>query len=56
MNDLAVLKFSDEDRNQFAQLIGYSVSGYADLSYANEKHIEQADLEVDRLIKQRNDT
>lgn len=33
MNKLAVLDFSDDDRCQFAQLIGYSVSGYEDLSY-----------------------
>ncbi|MBX3588755.1 MAG: hypothetical protein KF796_19155 [Ramlibacter sp.] len=33
MNDLAKLSFSDEDRRQFAQLIGYSVSGYQDLDY-----------------------
>lgn len=33
MNDLARLSFTDEDRRQFAQLIGYSLSGYYDLSY-----------------------
>ncbi len=33
MNDLAVKDFSDEDRCQFAQLIGYSISGYEELSY-----------------------
>lgn len=33
MNKLAVLPFSDEDRQQFAQLIGYSLGGYGDLSY-----------------------
>ena len=33
MNKLAVMNFSDEDRAQFAQLIGYSVCGYEDLSY-----------------------
>ena len=36
MNKLAVLPFSDEDRQQFAQLIGYSISGYADLSYVSD--------------------
>ena len=34
MNDLACMNFSDDDRVQFAQLIGYSVSGFANLSYA----------------------
>jgi hypothetical protein len=33
MNNLAVLDFSAEDRQQFAQLIGYSLSGYGELSY-----------------------
>jgi hypothetical protein len=30
-NALACMAFSDEDRQQFAQLIGYSLSGYNDL-------------------------
>lgn len=33
MNKLATMGFSDEDRAHFAQLIGYSVSGWGDLSY-----------------------
>jgi len=35
MNDLAVQDFSDEDREQFAQLIGYSLNGFSELSYAS---------------------
>src|SRR5580704_7043750 len=35
MNKLAVLKFSREDREQFAQLIGYSVDGSSELSYVH---------------------
>lgn len=35
MNDLACLDFSNEDREQFAQLIGYSLGGFADLSYVS---------------------
>ena len=34
LNDLAKIPFSDDDRRQFAQLIGYSVDGYNELSYA----------------------
>jgi len=34
MNDIALMPFSREDRQQFAQLIGYSFSGYMDLSYS----------------------
>ena len=32
MNTLARMEFSDDDRQQFAQLIGYSLSGYCSLS------------------------
>ena len=37
MNKIAMMDFSDEDRMQFAQLIGYSVSGYSDLSYVSDE-------------------
>lgn len=43
MNDLALMPFSDEDRQQFAQLIGYSISGYGDLPYASRESIDEAD-------------
>lgn len=33
MNDIARGNFSKEDRQQFAQLIGYSLSGYSDLTH-----------------------
>ena len=36
MNDLAVEDFTSEDREQFAQLIGYSHSGSGDLSYMSD--------------------
>lgn len=36
MNHLARKDFSVEDREQFAQLIGYSFSGYADLGYVTD--------------------
>lgn len=49
MNDLARRFFSDEDREQFAQLIGYSVSGFGDLSYASRESIIEADAAVERL-------
>ena len=37
LNTLACLNFSDEDRQQLAQLIGYSVSGWGDLPYVSEE-------------------
>jgi uncharacterized protein YceH (UPF0502 family) len=38
MNTLATLDFSDDDRQQFAQLIGYSLDGYGSLaSYVSDE-------------------
>ena len=43
MNMLAMMPFSDEDRQQFAQLIGYSLSGYGELtSYVTDEAYEAA--------------
>lgn len=44
MNHLAVQGFSDEDAAQFAQLIGYSLSGWGDLSYVSDAAYERATL------------
>jgi len=49
MNELA--NFSRDDRQQFAQLIGYSVSGFGDLDYASKKIVEAADLMAEELLK-----
>ena len=43
MNHLAVQKFSQEDREQFAQLIGYSRSGWSDLSYVRDETWERTE-------------
>ena len=38
MNRLACMDFTDDDRQQFAQLIGYSLSGYSELqSYVDDE-------------------
>ena len=37
MNKLLMLPFSQEDQEQFAQLIGYSLSGFGDLSYVSDE-------------------
>lgn len=49
MNTLALMPFSREDREQFAQLIGYSVSGAGDLSYVSEEVYELAAKAADKL-------
>jgi len=42
MNDLAKYPFDKEDRVQFAQLIGYSLSGFGDLSYVSDDDYDTA--------------
>jgi hypothetical protein len=37
MNDLAMIDFDKNDRQQFAQLIGYSLGGYSELSYVDNE-------------------
>jgi hypothetical protein len=37
LNKLACMNFADEDREQLAQLIGYSLCGLAELSYVSDK-------------------
>lgn len=44
-NDIAMMDFSDEDRVQVAQLIGYSVSGFSDLSYVSDADCERAEAQ-----------
>lgn len=36
MNKIAALPFTQEDREQFAQLIGYSLSGFSELFYVSD--------------------
>jgi len=36
MNTLARMYFTDDDRQQFAQLLGYSLRGYGELSYVSD--------------------
>jgi hypothetical protein len=44
LNSIARRKdFSQEDRDQFAQLIGYSRCGFCDLSYVSEEAKDAAD-------------
>jgi len=44
MNEIAMGDFSNEDRQQFAQLIGYSVGGYSSLSYSEPNIYETATI------------
>jgi hypothetical protein len=51
MNKLAAMPFGSDDRMQFAQLIGYSVSGFGELPYANKKVVAAADALAEKKIK-----
>lgn len=46
LNGLARMHFQDEDRVQLAQLIGYSLSGFSELSYVSDEDMEAAEAEV----------
>ena len=49
MNRLALLPFSKSDREQFAQLIGYSVGGFNELSYVSDAAAIAANEVVEKL-------
>lgn len=53
MNSLACEDFSQEDREQFAQLIGYSLRGFGELSYVSDETYEAAERLAENL-QQRN--
>ena len=46
MNDIACMTFPNEDREQFAQLIGYSLSGFSELSYVSRKTYREAETQL----------
>lgn len=50
LNEIACMDFSKQDRMQIAQLLGYSVSGFGDLSYAKKRVVSKADEIVAALI------
>jgi len=42
LNKLALMPWDDEDHVQLAQLIGYSLSGFGELSYVSPEEYERA--------------
>lgn len=50
LNDLARLDFPKEDRQQFSQLIGYSLSGYGELSYVDDETYMTAEAMAEQEI------
>lgn len=50
MDQIAMLPgITIEEREQFAQLIGYSVSGFGELSYASDETVTKADEIAEQL-------
>lgn len=49
LNEMAAGDYTQEERMQFAQLIGYSVSGYGGLSYVSDESRDKADAIADAL-------
>lgn len=47
MNTLATMPFDKNDREQFAQLIGYSLSGFGELSYVRNKTYAAAAAKIE---------
>lgn len=50
LNDIAVMNFTQDDRIQFAQLIGYSLCGFHELSYVTDSMAKQATKEAQKLF------
>lgn len=49
LNEIAATPFPRNDREQFWQLLGYSVSGYGDLSFISRKTVKEADAIAEKL-------
>jgi len=53
MNTLARMPFSRRDREQFAQLIGYSVIGFSELPYVRDETWEKVEVRMEGMIEER---
>lgn len=51
LNELAKMPFSTDDWTQFAQLMGYSVSGAAELDYFDRDVLAQADAATEDILR-----
>lgn len=51
LNHLVIIDFPKEDWDQFYQLIGYSVSGYGELSMVSEEAKDEADKVAHTLLE-----
>ena len=57
LNSLALMPFGDDERSQFAQLIGYSVSRFGELGYVSNDAYETVSKRAGAIAeKQRRET
>ena len=47
LTELTRMEFTDDERTQFAQLIGYSVSGFGDLPYVSDEAYAEATAKLE---------
>lgn len=50
LNGLYTMRFPQEDREQFAQLMGYSISGYHELSYVSDLSAAEASHLAEKIL------
>ena len=50
LNEIAIMDFSDDDKQHLYQLIGCSVSGYGELSYADDSVYDASDAQAQQFI------
>lgn len=53
LNHLACIDFSQDDREQFAQLIGYSLSGFSELSYVSDETYNTAENMAENSVDEK---
>ena len=53
LNQLALMPFDRDEREQFAQLIGYSVSSWGGLSYVDDERVAEADAKAEAMLAER---
>ena len=55
LNNIAFMDFTNQERMQLAQLIGYSLSGFGDLNYVDDETYETAEVLNDKLVQSEKD-
>jgi hypothetical protein len=53
LNKIAQMEFSKDDRQQFAQLIGYSIGGYSELDYVDDDSFKAVMLMLDEDLSEK---